>query len=330
MVWPEPRPSGSGYSEIDRSLTLAARKEVEKPLEANPPSLEHDSTETVLPVGTRTLRMTLAYEGTNYCGWQVQPNGTAIQAVVEQALAEFTGEETRVVASGRTDAGVHAVGQVASFTTHSTAPCHGFLHGLPRYLPEDIVVCDVQEVAAGFNARYDARRKWYRYVIHNSRIRVPFLRNGVLWQRSPLDDIAMHAAVQCLVGTHDFRCFETQWPNRSSSIRTIFHASMKRSTSWNVWDSSDLQSTLPNATAADGSMTFASESSGLNPDFLCFDIEADGFLYNMVRAIVGTLIHVGRGRWTPADMERILKSGDRTHAGETAPAQGLYLMRVEY
>ena len=160
--------------------------------------------------GTRTLRMTLAYDGTNYCGWQIQPNGIAVQAVVEQALGEFTGESVRVVASGRTDAGVHAVGQVASFTTRSTAPCHGFLHGLPRYLPEDIVIRDVQEATTGFNARYHAKRKWYRYVIHNTRIRTPFLRNAVLWQRSPLDEAAMHAAVQFLVGTHDFRCFETQ------------------------------------------------------------------------------------------------------------------------
>ena len=273
--------------------------------------------------------MTLAYDGTNYCGWQIQPNGVALQAVVEQALAEFTGEAIRVVASGRTDAGVHAVGQVTSFTTSLTAPCHGFLHGLPRYLPEDIVVRDVQEVPKGFNARYDAKRKWYRYVIPNSRIRVPFLRNAALWQRSPLDELAMHKAVQCLVGTHDFRCFETQWPNRSSSVRTIYHASVTRKSGWNVWESSDLERP---GTSILSATTLASDrkSSKHDPSFLCFDVEADGFLYNMVRAIVGTLIHVGRGRWTPDDLRRILESGDRTHAGETAPPQGLYLMRVDY
>ena len=299
-------------------------------LDPNPPAFEHDSTVNNPSEGTRTLKMTLAYEGTNYCGWQVQPNGISIQSVVEQALSEFTGEPVRVTASGRTDAGVHAVGQVTNFTTRSTAPCHGFLHGLPRYLPDDIVVRDVQEAAAGFNARYDAKRKWYRYIIHNSRIRVPFLRNAVLWQRSPLDDVAMHTAVQCLVGTHDFRCFETQWPNRSSSVRTIYHASIKRITAWDAWDASDLASTLPGDTTEKASLNSFSEPASNDPSFLCFDIEADGFLYNMVRAIVGTLIHVGRGRWTPADVARILNSGDRTHAGETAPAQGLYLMRVEY
>ena len=147
----------------------------------------------------------------------------------------------------------------------------------------------------------------------------------------------MHAAVQHLVGTHDFRCFETQWPNRSSSVRTVFHASVTRTAGWQVWGS---HSPVPDSTALRSSPNSASEAqaslathdSSLAPpaDFLCFDIEADGFLYNMVRAIAGTLIHVGRGRWTPDDMQRILETGDRTHAGETAPPQGLYLMQVVY
>jgi tRNA pseudouridine38-40 synthase len=278
-----------------------------------PQPVSHDA------AALRTLRMTLAYDGTSYCGWQIQPNGIAIQSVVEQALHDFTGQPTKVVASGRTDAGVHAVGQVISFNTHSTAPCHGFLNGLPVHLPDDIVVRSVEQVSAGFNARFDARRKWYRYVIHNNAIRVPFLRNYTLWQRSRLDDAAMHAAVQFLVGTHDFRCFESKWPNRSSSVRTVFHSSVTRTTGWNAWQSEALALTTDPA---------GKHSAG--GDFICFDIEADGFLYNMVRAIAGTLIHVGRGRWSPEDMRRILVNGDRTHAGETAPPQGLYLMRVGY
>jgi len=308
----------------------AMNPNAENLFDANQMAVNSDSADTAVVGGFRTLRLTLAYDGTNYCGWQVQPNGTAVQAVVEQALTDFTGEAVRVVASGRTDAGVHAVGQVASFTTRSTAPCHGFLHGLPVYLPDDVVVREVREVASGFNARYDAKRKWYRYVIHNSRVRVPFLRNAVLWQRSHLDDTAMHEAVQCLVGTHDFRCFETQWPNRSSSVRTIFHASMKRISAWNAWDSSDLVRTDSAILTPDSTPPLDPAFSRLNSTFLCFDIEADGFLYNMVRSIVGTLIHVGRGRWTRHDLQRILNAGDRTHAGETAPAHGLYLMRVEY
>lgn len=276
--------------------------------------------------GVRTLRMTLAYDGSSYCGWQVQPNGVALQQVVELALRDFTGESIRVVASGRTDAGVHAVGQVISFRTRSTAPCRGFLHGLPVHLPGDVVVRAVEDAAPGFNARYDARRKWYRYVIHNSPIRSPFLRNYTLWQRSRLCDGAMDAAVGCLVGTHDFRCFETQWPNRSSSVRTIFKARVRRLSGWNAWDNRD--SLVPLAESP--SHPVCDPAAVGSRDFICFDIEADGFLYNMVRSIAGTLIHVGRGRWSPDDMRRILQAGDRTHAGETAPAQGLYLMRVGY
>ena len=268
----------------------------------------------------RTIRMTLAYDGTNYCGWQVQPNGVSLQEVVERALSLFTHEPVRVVASGRTDAGVHAVGQVISFETNSTAPCRAFVQGLPIHLPNDVVVRDAGEVAAGFNARFDAQSKWYRYVIHNSAIRSPFLRTSALWQRSHLNDEAMHAAASVLVGTHDFRCFETNWPNRSSSVRTIFRSQVSRLASWQVWNS-DLG---PNV-ALDAEPPHESDRP-----FLCFDVEANGFLYNMVRAIVGTLIHVGRGRWTADDMRRIVENGDRSLAGETAPAHGLYLMRVDY
>ena len=270
----------------------------------------------------RMLKLTLSYDGTNYCGWQLQPNGVSVQAVVEQALRDFTGEGIKVVASGRTDAGVHAVGQVISFRTQSTAPCRGFLHGLPVHLPADIVVRHVEDAATDFNARFDAKRKWYRYLIHNNAIRNPFLRSYALWQRSRLDETAMQAAAQNLIGTHDFRCFETQWPNRSSSIRTVFRADVARCAGWNAWQS--------DAASENPSLMPPGNSSGTNNDFLCFDIEADGFLYNMVRAIVGTLIHVGRGRWSPDDMRRILRQGDRTCAGETAPPQGLYLMRVTY
>jgi tRNA pseudouridine38-40 synthase len=279
------------------------------------------------PSQVRTLKMTLSYDGTNYCGWQVQPNAIAIQSVVEQALNGFTGEKIRVVASGRTDAGVHAIGQVISFTTHSRAPCEGFVHGLPCHLPEDIVVRSVRQAADGFNARYDAKSKWYRYIIHNTLIRIPYLRSAVLWQRARLNHEAMHAAVQCLVGTHDFRCFETQWPNRSSSVRTVMRASVRRFNGWRLWEPNDFEQ-------FHHPVAFPIEDPGeirdVEPSFICFDIEADGFLYNMVRAIVGTLIHVGRGRWKPEDMRRILEAGDRTHAGETAPPQGLYLMRVDY
>jgi tRNA pseudouridine38-40 synthase len=269
---------------------------------------------------SRTLRMTLSYDGTNYCGWQVQPNGVSLQEVVERGLSQFACEPIRVVASGRTDAGVHAVGQVISFETTSTAPCRAFVQGLPIHLPDDIVVRDAVEVAAGFNARFDAKSKWYRYVIHNSVTRTPFLHTKACWQRSHLNDQAMHEAAEVLLGTHDFRCFETNWPNRSSSVRTLFRSQVTRLAGWELWEGDRKPGQL------------ASPAASLAPDlpFVCFDVEADGFLYNMVRAIVGTLIHVGRGRWTAEDMRQIVQSGDRALAGETAPAHGLYLMHVNY
>lgn len=281
------------------------------------------------PDNVRTLRMTLAYDGTGYCGWQIQPNGISVQSIVEQALGEFTNEAIKVVASGRTDAGVHAIGQVISFQTRSTAPCRGFLHGLACHLPDNIVVQDVQEAHPGFHARYDAKGKWYRYVIHNSPIRIPFLRHSVLWQRTRLDHEAMHAAVQCLMGTHDFQCFESQWPNRSSSVRTIVHASVMRSNGWDVWDTMRFSPQTTQVRSGDSTRP-DSISANLEPSFVCFDIRADGFLYNMVRTIVGTLIHIGRRRWSPDEMQRILTASDRTRAGETAPPQGLYLMQVDY
>ncbi|WP_010587170.1 tRNA pseudouridine(38-40) synthase TruA [Schlesneria paludicola] len=295
---------------------------------APPSETQQSDTRASIELPRHTWRMTVAYDGTNYCGWQIQPNGVSLQSVVEEALTQFTREPIKAVASGRTDAGVHALGQVVSFSTTSTAPSHAFLHGLAQYLPDEIVVRDVQPAPEGFNARYDAQRKWYRYVIHNSVIRRPFLRNAVLWQRSRLDHDAMHAAVQYLVGTHDFRCFESNWPNRSSSVRTIMHASVSRAAGWDVWE--DLAPTVPGEPRQASGPVASATPADVEPSFVCFDVQADGFLYNMVRAIVGTLIHVGRGRWTPEDMRRILETGDRTHAGETAPPQGLYLMRVDY
>ncbi len=260
------------------------------------------------------MLLTLAYDGSNYCGWQVQPNGTSIQAVVEQALQEYTGESLRATAAGRTDAGVHALGQLVSIHTASDIPAIGFRLGLQTKLPDDIVVQDAVEVPYGFSARYDTVRKTYRYVIQNAPLRTPWLRNYVGWHRSPLDVDAMQAALDVLAGTHDFRSFESDWPNKATSVRTIFAAMIRRMIEWDIWK-------------AESGRAKAEEVSST---FLAIDLTADGFLYNMVRAIVGTLIHVGRGNWTADDVRRILQSQNRADAGETAPPEGLYLLRCEY
>ena len=277
----------------------------------------------------RTILLTLAYDGSAYCGWQVQPNGVSVQSVLERALAEFTGEAIRVTAAGRTDAGVHALGQLASFHTQRDIPLIGFRLGLQTKLPDDVVVIDAIEVPRGFNARYDTVRKTYRYVIQNKPLRTPWLRNYVGWHRSPLDDRAMQAALGVLIGTHDFRSFESEWPNKATSVRTIFAASVWRTEAWDAWSGRFLSGGRQPPESGRNQGTHAPRSENPQP-FLCLDITADGFLYNMVRAIVGTLIHVGRGNWTADDVRRILAAQDRSEAGETAPPHGLYLLNCEY
>ncbi|WP_166823598.1 tRNA pseudouridine(38-40) synthase TruA [Thalassoroseus pseudoceratinae] len=264
----------------------------------------------------RNLRLTIAYDGTNYVGWQVQPNGTSVQSVVESAIEKLTGESVRILAAGRTDSGVHALGQVVSFPTNSRIPADQFRRGLQNFLPDDVVVRESCDVGPEFHATYSAVRKRYRYVILNRREGDAFLGRFVWPVRQRLNLDHMRAASQHLIGTHDFRCFESHWPNKATSVRTIFEAKWGRSTTWSMWE--------PAAVGSDG------ESDDQSGSFLWFEVVADGFLYNMVRAIVGTLVKVGRGRWEPDRVRTIIDQQDRSQAGETAPACGLYLVNVEY
>ena len=262
----------------------------------------------------RNIRLRLAYDGTAYVGWQVQPNGPSVQSCLETAIEKLTGTATRVTAAGRTDSGVHAVGQVANFTTNSDIPCSNILSGLQHFLPADIVVVEADEVGEEFHATYAALGKWYRYVIHNARPRHPFLDRYAWQYEADLDIQAMREAARRLIGTHDFRAFETQHPNRATSVRTIRQLDVARHgqfSTWSLWPVRD------------------GDPAGDGP-FVWIDIAADGFLYNMVRAITGTLVQVGRGRMTADELTDVLTTGTRDDAGETAPACGLYLMQVEY
>ena len=265
----------------------------------------------------RNIRLTLAYDGTHYVGWQIQPNGPSIQAAVKSAIEQLTEETVNVLAAGRTDSGVHALGQVANFRTESSIPCEKIRTGLQRFLPKDIIIREVSEVDESFHATYSAKQKRYRYVIWNSRIVLPFLRNYVTHHHRELDVSIMQQAADRLLGTHDFRCFESHFPNKADSVRTVREATVERCSIWPVWSEPIRQHQETNLTHCRG-------------DFIRFDIVADGFLYNMVRAIVGTLLKVGEGKWTPDDVRRIIDQQDRSQAGETAPPQGLYLVQVDY
>jgi tRNA pseudouridine38-40 synthase len=190
---------------------------------------------------------------------------------------------------------VHALGQVVNLFSETRLAPAVLLRAINAHLPDDVAVLAVEEVPQAFDANHDAVRKLYRYVMHDGEVPSPFLRRYACQSRKKLDAAAMARAATVLRGRHDFRCFETEWPNRMSSVRTITHLAINRC-----------------------------------GDYLWLDVEADGFLYNMVRAIAGTLMYVGRGHWPESQVADILRAGDRTLAGPTAPACGLFLVRVSY
>jgi tRNA pseudouridine38-40 synthase len=244
----------------------------------------------------RNIKLTLSYDGTDFNGWQTQPGFRTVQETLEAAISNLTGEiKVRVNACSRTDAGVHAVGQVVNFFSTTQLCCETLVRAINAHLPEDVAVSAAADVPEVFDANHDAIRKLYRYVIHDGLVPSPFLRRYCCQSRHKLDADAMRRSAEPLKGRHDFHSFETNWPNRMSSVRTITRLALSRVGDW-IW----------------------------------LDVEADGFLYNMVRAIAGTLMNVGRGHWPETQVAEILEAADRVQAGPTAPAKGLFLMRVTY
>ncbi len=244
----------------------------------------------------RNLKLVIRYDGSEFFGWQTQPGRRTVQETLEKAITAITREERiRINASGRTDSGVHAVGQVANVFTTSKLSSETLLKAINAKLPDDVSVRVLSEVPQSFCANKDAVRKMYRYVIQDGRLQDPFMRRYAWFVRQPLDVDAMSRASRCLLGRHDFRCFETEWPNRLTSVRTITHLAVNRFS-----------------------------------EFIWIDVEADGFLYNMVRAIAGSLVQVGRGFWPETQLAEVLHAMDRRLAGPTAPPEGLFLMRVTY
>lgn len=245
----------------------------------------------------RNIRLTIEYDGSAYHGWQCQKNGASVQETLAGAIAAITGERTMPDGAGRTDAGVHAVGQVACFRTASRIPAERFADALNAVLPRNVAITSSREVPAWFHPRKHATGKHYRFTVLNRPYRSALLEGRAWHVPAALDLEAMRRASADLVGTHDFRSFCASGHSVKTYVRTIWRAE---------W------------TEVPG--------EGL----LRFDIEGSGFLYNMVRILVGTLVEIGRGKRPEADIRMLLEAGDRRRAGITAPAGGLCMMAVRY
>jgi len=244
----------------------------------------------------KNFKITIEYDGTSYHGWQRQKNDRTIQEEIEKALLTITGQKVSLAGSGRTDAGVHAYAQVANFKCETKLGPQDLFGGLNSLTADDIVITNCDEVEESFHARYDVKSKTYAYKILNRPNPAAIFRQYAWHVRKKLNLEAMHAAISHLIGSHDFKAFEGTGSPRSHTTRSVFEASL------------------------------IEEEDG----HLAFEIEADGFLRFMVRNIVGTLVDVGLGKISPDDFKRIRVSKDRDQAGATAPAHGLFLIKVRY
>jgi len=243
----------------------------------------------------RNIRLVIAYDGSGYLGWQIQPGVRTLQDTVEKGLETILGNPVRIYASGRTDTGVHAFGQVVNFHTPSSIPVDGLLRGLNSILPGDISVLSAEEADLDFHAQFQAKKKTYVYVIDTGPLRSPFLDRYALHEKYALDAEAMRASARFLLGEHDFTSFLASGSSVKTTVRNITISEI----------------------ITRGNMVL-------------FLIQGSGFLRYMVRNIVGTLLLVGRGKLPPEEIERIIARKDRGFAGPTAPPQGLYLVNVEY
>lgn len=241
------------------------------------------------------IKLTVEYDGTNYCGWQAQPNGTSIQSVLEEAVSTFLGAPTRVIGSGRTDAGVHALGQVVNFFSDCKFELARLRRGLNALTPRDITIKEAEIVPDAFDARRDGRSRVYKYYTHNRATPSPFYRNRAWHVHERLALESMQEAIGCLAGEHDFSSFRAAGCEAAHPIRRVYQNSLKE-----------------------------------RGDLLIYTIEATAFLRHMVRNIVGTIVEVGRGSRSAESIKELLEARDRRKAGVTAPPHGLFLVKVNY
>lgn len=257
----------------------------------------------------RRIKLTVAYDGTDYCGWQIQPNGITIEEVLNRKLTALTGEEIRVIGASRTDSGVHALGNVAVFDTCSTIPPERMAPALNQKLPDDIVIVQSEEVPLTWHPRYQEQiTKTYEYHIYNARTANPLKKRTSTYVYFPLDVEKMRAGASYLVGEHDFASF--------CCIRTSAEDTVRRIDSLEIEEHP----------CAEGAFSYSTKDARE----IVIRVTGNGFLYNMVRIIAGTLIRVGRGFYPPEKVGEILEAKVRTEAGVTAPPQGLVLLEIRY
>lgn len=243
----------------------------------------------------QNIKLTLRFDGAKFHGWQIQPEDVSVQQLVSDALFELTGEKVNLIGCGRTDAHVHALEYICSFKTNANIPADKYPYGLNVLLPDEIVCVRSEAMADDFHAKHSAKSKNYVYKILNTRFHDPFCVNRAWHIKYPLDIKAMEKAAASFIGTHDFRGFAASGLSVKTTVRTIYDISVYK----------------------DG-------------DIITIDVVGNGFLYNMVRIIAGTLVWVGSGKISADDMPEIIASGKRERAGMTAPPDGLYLKGVEY
>ena len=243
----------------------------------------------------KRVRLKIAYDGTNYCGWQVQPNEMTVEGVINETLSDLLGEDIEVVGASRTDSGVHADGNYCVFDTETKIPAEKIAYALNQHLPEDIVIVKSDEVESDWHPRYQESTKTYEYRVVNRDMPDPIRRLYTYFTYSKLDVDAMKEAAKELVGEHDFASFCSAGSQVESTVRTVYSLDITK-----------------------------------DDDEIVFVVRGNGFLYNMVRIIVGTLLEVGEGSKSPEDIKEILDSRDRQKAGKTAIAKGLKLVEIDY